>query len=221
MNTIEELPPADFVELLKQICSIASKELGRDHDYICGAIDQSLIDCYDLLDCYQFRAAIEKRFHIVFGPYSEDIVETLLDIAFYVYHYDFFLQGEQTPSVLVEKLMEIREKMRPVLESIWPKEEVADFYIYSPDSLYYMKRRWGLDPSLYWDMIPRDFALCFDNECPLRNKCIRWQAGALLPDEIYTAMCVMPCSRIGENCWMYVCKDDAVSYEDFFKQYSN
>lgn len=221
MNMSKDLNPAEFAELLKQVCSIASRELGRDHDYIWGTVGQPLIDCNDVLESRLFRSAIEKRYNIVFNPFTEDITESLLDVAFYVCHYDFFQQGEQTPSVLMEKMMEIREKMRPVLESIWPKEVVSDYYIYSPDSLYHMKRRLGLDPSLYWDMVPNDFALCFDKECPLRNRCVRWQAGELLPDEIYTAMCVMPCSRIGESCWMYACKDDAVSYKDFFKQYTD
>jgi len=221
MDAREGLNQPAFLDLFKQICGIAVKKLGPDDDYVLGIVDQPLNDCYDILECDLFLAAIEKQYNIVFGPYSLDVVESLLDVAFYAYHYAFFQQGEQTPSVLVEKMIEIRNKMRPVLNSIWPEEVVDDFYIYSPDSLYYMKRRLGLDPSLYWDMIPSDFALCFDNKCPLKNKCIRWQAGELMPDEIYVSMCVMPCSRIGENCWMYVCKDDAVSYKDFFKQYKS
>lgn len=219
METSKGLNQPGFLDLLNQICGIASKELERDEDYIRGTVDQSLLNYYDYLECYQFLVAVEKQYNIFFGHYSITVVESLLDVAFYIYHYEFFQQGDQTPSALMEKTIEIRNKMRPVLNSIWSEEVVDDFYIYSHNSLYYMKRRLGLDPSLYWDMIPNDFALCFDYRCPLRNKCIRWQAGEIFPDEIFTAMCVMPCSRIGENCWMYVCKDDAVSYEDFFKQY--
>ena len=220
MNTVKGLNQPDFVELFRQILSLASEKLGRDEDYISGTIDKPLINCYDLWEYGQFLAAIEKQFDIAFDQYS-DIVETLLDVAFYVYNYDFFHHGDFTPSIRVKIMMEIRNKMRPVLNSIWREEVVDDFYIYSPDSLFYLKRKLGLDPSLYWDMVPDDFALCFDNKCPLRNKCIRWQAGELLPDEIYTALCVMPCSRKGKNCWMYVCKDDAISYEDFFKQFTS
>ena len=72
---------------------------------------------------------------------------------------------------------------------------------------------------LEWNMLPDNWALCFDNDCPLREKCVRWQAGQIMPDENYCSMCVMPCARIGNNCWMYVEKNDSVTYKELFKHH--
>ena len=45
---------------------------------------------------------------------------------------------------------------------------------------------------LEWGMVPAGWALCFNPNCPLRDTCLRYQAGLLVPQDVTVARCVTP-----------------------------
>lgn len=208
----------DFSELLAQICTLGVKKMGFSEEGIWESIDTPLheFDCYE---CSCFELAVEKEFNVTLAGDPNDSIQTILDIAMYVYNYDFFLHSGETPSVTMDEMIAIRDKMRPVLVDLWGEEIVNQFYIYSPESVDDMKRL--TEDRLEWNILPDNWALCFDDACPLREKCVRWQTGQIMPDEIFYSMCVMPCARIGEDCLMYVEKNESITYREIFNQYKS
>ncbi len=53
---------------------------------------------------------------------------------------------------------------------------------------------------LTWEMVPKGWALCFNQECPLRDTCLRYQAGQLAPENMTVARCVMPRALSDGHC---------------------
>lgn len=62
-------------------------------------------------------------------------------------------------------------------------------------------------PFRYHD-IPYQWAVCFNSQCPLREKCMRWQAAELIRcmpvASVQTAMCVTPQVWQSSPCSMFV-----------------
>ena len=48
------------------------------------------------------------------------------------------------------------------------------------------------EKELKWGMVPEGWALCFNQNCPLRESCLRYQAGRLAPEEVTITRCVTP-----------------------------
>ncbi|MBR0274989.1 MAG: hypothetical protein IJQ76_02110, partial [Prevotella sp.] len=38
----------------------------------------------------------------------------------------------------------------------------------------------------------RNYTVCFNNECPLHEHCLRWQVGRYVPERLYTISCFNP-----------------------------
>lgn len=38
----------------------------------------------------------------------------------------------------------------------------------------------------------RNYTVCFNNECPLHEHCLRWQVGRYVPERLYTVNCFNP-----------------------------
>ena len=53
---------------------------------------------------------------------------------------------------------------------------------------------------LEWGMVPAGWALCFNPDCPLRNACLRYQAGLLAPQDVTVARCVTPRAVASGQC---------------------
>ena len=45
---------------------------------------------------------------------------------------------------------------------------------------------------LKWKNVPSDWALCYNQNCPMHERCLRWQAAQLAPEELTVCRCVMP-----------------------------
>lgn len=54
--------------------------------------------------------------------------------------------------------------------------------------------------SLEWDEVPEGWAVCFSEVCPLRETCLRWQAGMVVPDEFTVGRCVTPKALKNGEC---------------------
>ena len=33
--------------------------------------------------------------------------------------------------------------------------------------------------------VPSDWAVCFNNDCPLKEECMRYQVGLVMPDDVW------------------------------------
>ena len=51
---------------------------------------------------------------------------------------------------------------------------------------------------------PHDWALCFQNECPLHDTCLRYAVGRLMPSNVTHHETVLPTAREEGNCCHYV-----------------
>lgn len=49
-----------------------------------------------------------------------------------------------------------------------------------------------IENNLKWEDVPCGWALCFNDGCPLRQTCLRWQAAQLAPDTLTATRCVTP-----------------------------
>ena len=57
---------------------------------------------------------------------------------------------------------------------------------------------------LNWDDVPKGWALCYNGECPMREECLRWQAGQAAPGDLSAAWCVTPRALKGGGCLHFV-----------------
>ena len=48
------------------------------------------------------------------------------------------------------------------------------------------------DNELTWEEVPEGWALCFNQACAMRERCLRWQAGLLAPENLTVGRCVTP-----------------------------
>ena len=51
-----------------------------------------------------------------------------------------------------------------------------------------------------WKDVPEGWPLCFNSSCPLHDKCLRFQAGLKVPDNLTITRCVTPRALTGEQC---------------------
>ncbi len=56
---------------------------------------------------------------------------------------------------------------------------------------------------LKWSDIPLKWAVCFNIDCPQADKCLRWQAGRIVPNDVTTACCVTPKALNGGECPLF------------------
>lgn len=54
--------------------------------------------------------------------------------------------------------------------------------------------------NLTFSDVPRRWAVCFQNECPMKEECLRWRAGQVAPERVQALMCVTPNTRRGDKC---------------------
>ncbi|MBQ9356309.1 MAG: hypothetical protein IJT98_03355 [Prevotella sp.] len=57
-----------------------------------------------------------------------------------------------------------------------------------------------MKPELKWADVPSKWHLCFNRECPLRETCLRWQAGQLSPSDLTFTRCITPNALIDGTC---------------------
>ena len=58
--------------------------------------------------------------------------------------------------------------------------------------------------TLSFDDCPREWAVCFLNDCPLASQCLRHDMGALAPSNLNTHVAVAPTARSGDTCRAFV-----------------
>ena len=206
----------NFEELLYRICNIASREMEMDVNIFLGRnIDQHFHEYCDIMEIVYFLMAVEKEFNIKITEDNEELIDNIIDLSFYIFNYDFFLHGGNTPTVSYEDRQEIRDKMRPILEDIFGKEEVSQLSIYDPTLI----QDSDSEDSLTWEKVPDDWAFCFRDECPLHNECLRWQTSQTVPDEINCLRCIIPSSPIGHKCFAYVSMEKVLAARGFTIDY--
>ena len=54
--------------------------------------------------------------------------------------------------------------------------------------------------------VPRNWAVCFNGECPLKSECMRFQAAETMPDSVMTWRTIMPAAWKKGNCIAFVRK---------------
>ena len=60
-------------------------------------------------------------------------------------------------------------------------------------------------PTLQFSDVPRDWALCFQHDCPLVAFCLRHHAATLAPADLRKHNCVLPGARTGDGrCALFV-----------------
>lgn len=57
---------------------------------------------------------------------------------------------------------------------------------------------------LTYSLAPRNWAICFQHECPLADKCLRHAVALLAPAELEYHKTVLPGARKGDRCSLYV-----------------
>jgi len=61
-----------------------------------------------------------------------------------------------------------------------------------------------MNDSLKYSDVPRDWAICFQSDCPLAASCLRRQAAVVAPADLTHHECVLPAARNGESCRCFV-----------------
>jgi hypothetical protein len=54
--------------------------------------------------------------------------------------------------------------------------------------------------TLSYSDVPKKWAVCFQNDCPMKEECLRWKAAQVVPEKVQTLMCVTPYTRKGNEC---------------------
>ena len=54
--------------------------------------------------------------------------------------------------------------------------------------------------------VPRNWAVCFNGECPLKSECMRFLAGETMPDSVMTWRTIMPAAWKQGDCKAFVRK---------------
>ena len=56
---------------------------------------------------------------------------------------------------------------------------------------------------LNWKDVPDKWALCFKEDCPLHEGCLRWHAGQAAPEEVTVCNCVTPHALKDGQCTQF------------------
>ncbi len=54
--------------------------------------------------------------------------------------------------------------------------------------------------NLTFSDVPKKWAVCFQNDCPMKEGCLRWKAAQVAPGQMQTLVCVTPNTRKGDVC---------------------
>lgn len=58
-----------------------------------------------------------------------------------------------------------------------------------------------------YSLAPNDWAICFQNECPMADACLRHAIGRLAPADLTHHTIVLPAARQGDHCTLFVSKE--------------
>lgn len=61
-----------------------------------------------------------------------------------------------------------------------------------------------MNASLKFSDVPRDWAICYQSDCPLAATCLRRLAAVVAPADLTHHECVLPAARNGESCACFV-----------------
>ncbi|MBQ3632142.1 MAG: hypothetical protein II949_13040 [Prevotella sp.] len=75
--------------------------------------------------------------------------------------------------------------------------------------------------TLRFEDVPRGWALCFNNECPLRSECLRHQAGTLIPDTMTIAVSVTEKALADGQCQHFAPAETATFARGFTHLYDH
>lgn len=62
---------------------------------------------------------------------------------------------------------------------------------------------------LKYSMVPHEWAVCFQEDCPLKENCLRFAVGKLVPKSVMNHNCVLPNARKDDGCRKYVANEQA------------
>lgn len=54
-----------------------------------------------------------------------------------------------------------------------------------------------------FSLAPKDWAICFQNDCPLKEACLRYTFGQLAPTSLTHHATVLPAARQGDDCRLF------------------
>ena len=57
--------------------------------------------------------------------------------------------------------------------------------------------------TLSYALAPKDWAICFQHDCPMANKCLRHAVALLAPSNLTHHNTVLPAARKGDTCSMF------------------
>ena len=60
---------------------------------------------------------------------------------------------------------------------------------------------------LDFSLAPKDWAICFQNDCPLKDTCLRYAIGNLAPATLTHHATVLPAAREGDRCSLFATKE--------------
>lgn len=61
-----------------------------------------------------------------------------------------------------------------------------------------------MDTKLRYSDVPRDWAICYQTDCPLAENCLRRRVATLAPADLKHHDCVLPGARKGDSCDCFV-----------------
>ena len=61
-----------------------------------------------------------------------------------------------------------------------------------------------MDIKLRFSDVPRNWAICYQTDCPLAESCLRRHVATLAPANLQHHECVLPAARKGESCNCFV-----------------
>ena len=76
-----------------------------------------------------------------------------------------------------------------------------------------------LNAAFDYSLVPSWYVICTNSSCPLRGDCLRFLAGSNVPEDMETALCVMPKTLKDGHCRLYDKKTIVVMAEGFTTLY--
>lgn len=72
---------------------------------------------------------------------------------------------------------------------------------------------------LKWEDVPKGWALCFNSECAMREKCLRFKAGKLAPEETTVCPCITPMALKDGDCRHFASSEKVLFARGFSRIY--
>ena len=60
---------------------------------------------------------------------------------------------------------------------------------------------------LTYSLAPHDWAICFQDDCPMKDTCLRYAIARLAPTGITHHVTVLPTARQGDHCTLFATKE--------------